>query len=73
VATEELTDYHQRLKVPKIRSSIEYTNFVILFILYVLAVEGLEEDHIVWKEGIFIIYALCEWSLSTLHAFIEND
>lgn len=48
------------LKVPKIRSSIEYTNFVILFILYVLAVEGLEEDHIVWKEGIFIIYALCE-------------
>lgn len=46
------------LKVPKIRSFLEYANFVILFMLYVIAVEGIEEDHLNKKELLFIIYAL---------------
>lgn len=50
-----------RLKVPKVRSFLEYTNFVILFVLYVLAVEGIEEDRLNAKELAFIIYALGMW------------
>ena len=44
--------------MPKVRSFLEYTNFLILFILYVVAVEGLEEDRMNTKELVFIIYAL---------------
>jgi hypothetical protein len=47
-----------RLKVPKVRSFLEYANFVILFVLYVMAVEGIEEDRLNAKELAFIIYAL---------------
>lgn len=48
-----------RLKVPKVRALIEYFNFLVLFILYILAIEGLEESRLNWREGIFIVYALC--------------
>lgn len=47
-----------RLKVPKIRSVLEYTNFLILFILYVVAMEGLEDDRLNKREMAFVIYAL---------------
>jgi hypothetical protein len=47
-----------RLKVPKIRSIIEYSNFVILFFLYVLAMEGLVDSHLNKRELAFLIYAL---------------
>ena len=56
---------HYRLKVPKIRSFIEYTNFLVLFILYVIAIEGLEVDHMNVKEVVFIVYALCELSITS--------
>ena len=51
---------HYRLKVPKIRSVIEYMNFLILFVLYVTALENLQTNHMNWKEVLFIIYALGE-------------
>jgi hypothetical protein len=44
--------------VPKVRSFLEYTNFLILFVLYVVAMEGLEEDQLNGRELAFIIYAL---------------
>lgn len=47
-----------RLKVPKIRALMEYVNFVILFVLYIVAIEGLEADHITGWEAIFMIYAV---------------
>jgi hypothetical protein len=47
-----------RLKVPSIRSYIEYINFLILFILYVVAMEGLDQEHLNIRELVFIIYAL---------------
>jgi len=47
-----------RLKVPSIRSYIEYVNFLILFILYVVAMEGLDQSHLNIRELVFIIYAL---------------
>ncbi|ORX39230.1 hypothetical protein BD324DRAFT_618919 [Kockovaella imperatae] len=62
---------HYRLKVPKVRSFLEYTNFLILFILYVVAVEGLEEDRMNKKEAIFIIYALA-YSLDKLATIREH-
>jgi hypothetical protein len=40
---------------------MEYLNFLVLFILYVVAIEGLEEDHLNAKELIFIIYASGEY------------
>lgn len=50
----------RRLKVPKIRSFIEYSNFIILFLLYILALEGLTQGKINWKETAFIVYAMGE-------------
>ncbi|KAH9913920.1 uncharacterized protein B0H18DRAFT_887613, partial [Fomitopsis serialis] len=49
---------HYRLKVPAIRSVLEFTNFLILFILFVVALEFNERNRINAAEGIFIIYAL---------------
>jgi hypothetical protein len=49
-----------RLKVPSIRSYIEYINFLILFILYVVAIQGLDEEHLNIRELVFIVYALGE-------------
>ncbi|KAH8093280.1 hypothetical protein BXZ70DRAFT_949750 [Cristinia sonorae] len=49
---------HYRLKVPAIRSVLEYVNFLFLFILFVLALEFSERAQINLIEGIFMIYAL---------------
>ncbi|EIW66012.1 hypothetical protein TREMEDRAFT_74835 [Tremella mesenterica DSM 1558] len=62
---------HYRLKVPRIRSILEYVNFLILFITYVIALEGLAEDHLNWREVIFIVYAL-SFSLDKLAAVREH-
>ncbi|EJD07689.1 uncharacterized protein FOMMEDRAFT_137915 [Fomitiporia mediterranea MF3/22] len=49
---------HYRLKVPAIRSVLEYVNFLTLFILFVLVLEFNERDHLNWIEIVFMIYAL---------------
>ncbi|KAI0953934.1 hypothetical protein AcV7_007322 [Taiwanofungus camphoratus] len=49
---------HYRLKVPAIRSVFEYTNFLLLFILFIVALEFNERDKINVFEAIFMIYAL---------------
>ncbi|KAG8961713.1 hypothetical protein FRC03_005040 [Tulasnella sp. 419] len=48
---------HYRLKVPAVRSVLEYISFLTLFITYVIALEGNELSRINWCEGIFMIYA----------------
>ncbi|KAJ7155368.1 receptor-activated Ca2+-permeable cation channel [Mycena crocata] len=49
---------HYRLKVPAIRSVLEYANFLILFILFIVAIEMNEQKHINFPEMLFMIYAL---------------
>ncbi|RDB20824.1 Calcium channel YVC1 [Hypsizygus marmoreus] len=49
---------HYRLKVPAIRSVLEYLNFVILFILFIIAIEVNERDTLNVPEIIFMVYAL---------------
>ncbi|KAF8216497.1 hypothetical protein K438DRAFT_2007356 [Mycena galopus ATCC 62051] len=49
---------HYRLKVPAIRSVLEYFNFLLLFILFVIAMEFNELKRINFSEALFIIYAL---------------
>ncbi|KAG5717438.1 hypothetical protein E4T56_gene7242 [Termitomyces sp. T112] len=49
---------HYRLKVPAIRSVLEYLNFLILFILFVIAIEVSERDKLCVPEVIFMIYSL---------------
>ncbi|KAF9075354.1 receptor-activated Ca2+-permeable cation channel [Rhodocollybia butyracea] len=49
---------HYRLKVPFIRSLLEYINFLILFVLFVLAIEWNIEDKLNAPEITFMIYAL---------------
>ncbi|CCM01811.1 uncharacterized protein FIBRA_03879 [Fibroporia radiculosa] len=49
---------HYRLKVPAIRSVLEFMNFLILFTLFVIALEFNESDHINAAEAVFMIYAL---------------
>ncbi|KAF8892277.1 hypothetical protein BD779DRAFT_1670602 [Infundibulicybe gibba] len=46
------------LKVPSIRSVLEYLNFVILFILFVVAIEVNERDRLNTAEVAFMVYAL---------------
>ncbi|KIM34106.1 hypothetical protein M408DRAFT_5463 [Serendipita vermifera MAFF 305830] len=48
---------HYRLKVPAVRSVLEYGNFLVLFILFVVALEWYEVDNINRHEAIFMIYA----------------
>ncbi|KAF8966304.1 hypothetical protein BDZ97DRAFT_1808888 [Flammula alnicola] len=49
---------HYRLKVPSIRSVLEYLNFLILFILFVIALEFNESDRLnVWEIS-FMSYGL---------------
>lgn len=55
-----------RLKVPRYRSMLEYVNFLVLFILYVIAIEGLVESHINGREWAFIIYAMGEYDNNQL-------
>ncbi|KZT71972.1 hypothetical protein DAEQUDRAFT_723607 [Daedalea quercina L-15889] len=49
---------HYRLKVPAIRSVLEFTNFLILFILFVIALEFNQTERINVAEGMFMVYAL---------------
>ncbi|KAJ7247668.1 hypothetical protein B0H12DRAFT_1124984 [Mycena haematopus] len=49
---------HYRLKVPAIRSVLEYSNFLILFILFVIGMEFSELKRINFSEALFMIYAL---------------
>ncbi|KAJ6581498.1 hypothetical protein B0H19DRAFT_509083 [Mycena capillaripes] len=49
---------HYRLKVPAIRSVLEYSNFLILFILFIVATEMIELKRINFAELLFMIYAL---------------
>uniref|UniRef100_A0A8H7XT63 Ion transport domain-containing protein n=1 Tax=Psilocybe cubensis TaxID=181762 RepID=A0A8H7XT63_PSICU len=49
---------HYRLKVPSIRSVLDYLNFLILFILFVVAIEFNERDRINASEVLFMVYAL---------------
>ncbi|CAE6428982.1 unnamed protein product [Rhizoctonia solani] len=49
---------HYRLKVPVIRGVLEYINFVLLFILFVVALELNEKSMINMPEGLFMIYGL---------------
>lgn len=62
---------HYRLKVPKIRAFLEYVNFVILFILYVVAIERLDPQHVNGYELVFIVYALA-FSLDKAAAIREH-
>ncbi|KAG2011863.1 calcium activated cation channel [Coprinopsis cinerea AmutBmut pab1-1] len=62
---------HYRLKVPFIRSVLEYTNFLILFILYVIAIEVSTPAHFNTAEICFIIYAL-GFTLEKLAAMQEH-
>lgn len=57
--------------MPKIRALLEYINFVILFILYIVAVQGIEEHHITGWEAIFMIYAIA-FSVDKLAATREH-
>ncbi|KAJ7708673.1 hypothetical protein B0H17DRAFT_1165735 [Mycena rosella] len=49
---------HYRLKVPAIRSVLEYFNFLVLFILFIVAIEMNELHCINFAEMLFMIYAL---------------
>ncbi|THU87990.1 hypothetical protein K435DRAFT_762223 [Dendrothele bispora CBS 962.96] len=49
---------HYRLKVPSIRSVLEYMNFLVLFVLFVLAIEWKNLDEINLIEALFMVYAL---------------
>ncbi|KAJ7623199.1 receptor-activated Ca2+-permeable cation channel [Roridomyces roridus] len=49
---------HYRLKVPAIRSVLEYSNFLILFSLFILAIELNDLNRINLAEAAFMLYAL---------------
>lgn len=49
---------HYRLKVPAVRSVLEYFNFLVLFVLFVLVLEFNELNHLNWVEIVFMVYAL---------------
>ncbi|CCA70742.1 related to receptor-activated Ca2+-permeable cation channel-Laccaria bicolor [Serendipita indica DSM 11827] len=48
---------HYRLKVPAIRSILEYGNFLILFVLFVVTLEYYDPERINLAESIFMVYA----------------
>lgn len=49
---------HYRLKVPAIRSVLDYFNFLVLFILFVIAIELNETSKINIPETLFMLYGL---------------
>lgn len=49
---------HYRLKVPAIRSVLDYFNFLVLFILFVVAIELNEPSRINIPETLFMLYGL---------------
>ncbi|KAL1726221.1 hypothetical protein EV714DRAFT_255095 [Schizophyllum commune] len=62
---------HYRLKVPSVRAVLEFWNFVLLFILFVVAIEYSERDHINTAEIVFMVYAL-GFSLEKFAAMQEH-
>ncbi|EJU03811.1 hypothetical protein DACRYDRAFT_21243 [Dacryopinax primogenitus] len=62
---------HYRLKVPAVRSVLEYMNFVILFVLFIIALEGAEIDHFNGYEACFMVYA-AGFTLEKLAAMQEH-
>ncbi|KAF8273071.1 hypothetical protein EI94DRAFT_1795450 [Lactarius quietus] len=62
---------HYRLKVPAIRSVLEFLNFLILFSLFVIAVELNEIDHLNAWEVAFMVYSL-GFSLEKVAAMQEH-
>ncbi|GLB41921.1 putative nonselective cation channel [Lyophyllum shimeji] len=62
---------HYRLKVPAIRSVLEYSNFVVLFVLFIVALEVNERDRLNIPEIIFMVYAL-GFSLEKIAAMQER-
>lgn len=62
---------HYRLKVPAIRSVLDYVNFLILFILFVVAIETNEPDRINMPELIFMVCGL-GFTLEKLAAMQEH-
>ncbi|TDL23602.1 hypothetical protein BD410DRAFT_695500, partial [Rickenella mellea] len=62
---------HYRLKVPAVRSVLEYSNFLVLFLLFILTLEYSELDRFNWIELSFIIYAL-GFSLEKVAAMQEH-
>jgi hypothetical protein len=57
--------------VPKIRSLLEYVNFLVLFVLYVIAIEQLQTQHITGWEVVFMVYAVA-FSVDKLAATREH-
>jgi len=62
---------HYRLKVPAIRSVLEYINFIVLFVLFIVAVELNERDCLNMWEVAFMIYSL-GFSLDKVAAMQEH-
>ncbi|KAF8845109.1 hypothetical protein BDN67DRAFT_1007476 [Paxillus ammoniavirescens] len=62
---------HYRLKVPAIRAVLEYINFLILFVFFVVAIEMNERHRINTPEKIFMFYAL-GFTLEKLAAMQEH-
>ncbi|KAI0272571.1 hypothetical protein BC834DRAFT_353387 [Gloeopeniophorella convolvens] len=62
---------HYRLKVPAIRSVLEYLNFLALFTLFVIAIELNELDRINGWEIAFMVYSL-GFSLEKIAAMQEH-
>ncbi|KAI5118687.1 hypothetical protein M0805_003624 [Coniferiporia weirii] len=62
---------HYRLKVPAVRSVLEYLNFLMLFVLFVMTLELSELDRLNWAEIAFMVYAL-GFSLEKVAAMQEH-
>lgn len=62
---------HYRLKVPAIRSVLDYTNFLVLFILFAINIESNRIDSINIPETLFMIYGL-GFSLEKIAAMQEH-
>ncbi|KXN87398.1 hypothetical protein AN958_08829 [Leucoagaricus sp. SymC.cos] len=62
---------HYRLKVPAIRSVLEYLNFLVLFILFAIAIEFSELSRLTIPEILFMIYGL-GFSLEKIAAMQEH-
>lgn len=62
---------HYRLKVPAIRSVLEYTNFLLLFVLFAITIEFSEPGRINVAETFFMVYGL-GFSLEKIAAMQEH-
>lgn len=57
--------------MPRIRAILEYMNFVILFVLYIMTIEHIDTNHMNGYELAFIVYALA-FSLDKAAAMREH-